>query len=261
MLGVVRSFPLLALSFQLQSDKKMRTANGHLCRPPRRRQLMPCIAGLIAGIVFVLFSTGTALAKGFPSGSSPNSWIMGLDLSDSGNQCEPAFAAQTGASTANGFTDAYYSSQAAAVADASAAFPGQVYLAYTDPANPQGGIPEMFVYGIHGCTGTGLGPVIFSFVVYYDSSSTGNPPVGPNGNPCPVNVTLTNPLPQYMQAKFTVPSSATLSSYASTCGFSAFDWQQQITYDPGGSSVTPNVPSNLPNNVYPSTCSTVTPAM
>ncbi len=39
----------------------------------------------------------------------------------------------------------------------------------------------------------------------------------------------------YMMAQFTVPQPGTLATYAMQCGFIGFDWQQQITTDPGGS--------------------------
>jgi len=58
--------------------------------------------------------------------------------------------------------------------------------------------------------------------------------------------------PQIMLAKFTAPT-GTLLTYANACGFSGFNWQQQITIDPGGNttpSVRPNQPSLLnPQNI------------
>jgi hypothetical protein len=64
--------------------------------------------------------------------------------------------------------------------------------------------------------------------------------------------------PQNMQAAFLVPNSAaapapatTLPEYAATCGFASFDWQQQITVDPGGDTIRPSNPSLNLMNISP----------
>lgn len=52
--------------------------------------------------------------------------------------------------------------------------------------------------------------------------------------------------PQVMLAQFTVPT-GTLPDYANACGFKSFNWQQQITTDPGGADtdLQPNNPGPL----------------
>jgi hypothetical protein len=55
---------------------------------------------------------------------------------------------------------------------------------------------------------------------------------------CPVNVTLQVGVPsdKYIQAQFKAPGSITLASYAASCNFKDFDWQQVITTLPCPSS-------------------------
>jgi hypothetical protein len=66
---------------------------------------------------------------------------------------------------------------------------------------------------------------------------------------CLTNVRLSVSGP-YMQAKATFPSapnSSTLLRYndaVAACDFDGFNWQQQITTDPGGDAIRPNEPSN-----------------
>lgn len=60
-----------------------------------------------------------------------------------------------------------------------------------------------------------------------------------------------DPGPQYMKATFVAPNPSTLLDYARACGYSSFDWQQKITVDPGGSTIRPNNPSLIPQNIAP----------
>lgn len=79
-------------------------------------------------------------------------------------------------------------------------------------------------------------------------------------SPCAVNVTLSVPLPETMQARFVTPNSMTLPDYATSCGFTSFNWQQQITIDPGGTSIRPKNPSLLnPQNISPTDGSLIAP--
>jgi hypothetical protein len=74
-----------------------------------------------------------------------------------------------------------------------------------------------------------------------------------DGNNCPVfvNLDFSGQSIQYMVASFAAPpsskpnSSTALLDYANTCGFESFNWQQQITHDPGGGGPVPENPLPL----------------
>jgi hypothetical protein len=76
---------------------------------------------------------------------------------------------------------------------------------------------------------------------------------------CPA-IMATDASGKYIFATFTPPPTLndpnpTLFDYASKCGFATFNWQQEWTALPTGSSLEPVLPSLVPDNVFPSTCS------
>jgi hypothetical protein len=100
---------------------------------------------------------------------------FGDNISDPGNPCFKAFLAQTEiVSDLN--LPVYYPSQAAAAADVSVAFPGQVYLDHMDLADPAQGLPAFYVSGVTGCWSPGFGGTILSFSVYLDSTAAASTP-------------------------------------------------------------------------------------
>jgi hypothetical protein len=225
---------------------------------------------LVAALLVIFFGINNIFAAGYPVGSSAVSWHMSPNDSDIGNPCLNAFLAQTGipgpgsnitfSHSPNSF--AYYSNPAAAAADVSIAFPGQVYLYSMTPG--------YYVYGIRGCTSIAMygfdagESITFSFQVLVDSTAANTPPRGPNG-PCPSpNVNLSFGFPgvsasgMYMVAQFTPANNASVESYAHACGFDYIDWQQLLTTLPPG-NVEPNNPSLVPNNVAPPICSQLPP--
>jgi hypothetical protein len=142
--------------------------------------------------------------------------------------------------------------------------PGYVNLVFQG-YDPNGGEistsgPEPPVYSFR-ATSTG----IYTILVF--QSSGGNPLANPmtyaitatgstplstcqvSVHPAPASYGIT-PAP-FMQATFVAPTGAMLTDYAKTCHFEYFDWQQQITVDPGEKAVWPQNPSNVPNNVFP----------
>jgi len=80
---------------------------------------------------------------------------------------------------------------------------------------------------------------------------------------CPVNVRvlLQNPSEEYIQATMTAPGLANLSTYAASCGFTYFDWQQVIQSLPAPSPFFPQDPTKIQDgNKQPNGSLTAPPA-
>ena len=113
-------------------------------------------------------------ALGASTLSASNPWALEVGIFSTNSSCYPAFAAQTGTGTGGTVHPVYYPSQAAAVADASAAFPGQIYLDHNE-VDPNGVISG-YAYGINNrsCDFVLTQNEVFTFSIFVDTALIGD---------------------------------------------------------------------------------------